>query len=96
MCSNALEFSVGSFYDPHLLSDFEGPIFRLLNAKLMQREVIDCDDKLVPPWEMDDKLRPGTLDLMKVQLLTRSRTIYRTDRTMEPARYFASRQLIMS
>ncbi|KAF8340898.1 hypothetical protein F5887DRAFT_1284197 [Amanita rubescens] len=48
----------GAYYDPHLLPDFGGPAFRLVNAKLLQREI------------MYDKLRPGTLVLMKVQLLT--------------------------
>ncbi|KAF8328291.1 hypothetical protein F5887DRAFT_1188501 [Amanita rubescens] len=69
LCSLALELSVSSYYVPHLLPDLGGPVFRLVNAKLMQREVVDSDDNLVPPWEMYDKLRPGTLVLMKVQLL---------------------------
>ncbi|KAF8347515.1 hypothetical protein F5887DRAFT_915780 [Amanita rubescens] len=61
---------VGAYYDPHLLPDFGGPTFRLVNAKLLQREIVDAEGNLIPPWEMYDKLRPGTLVLMKVQLLT--------------------------
>ncbi|KAF8349442.1 hypothetical protein F5887DRAFT_1156523 [Amanita rubescens] len=60
----------GAYYDPHLLPDFGGPAFRLVNAKLLQREIVDAEGNLIPPWEMYDKLRPGTLVLMKVQLLT--------------------------
>jgi len=45
-------------------------VFRLVNAKLIQREVVDAKDNPVHPWEMYDKLRPRTLVLMKVQLLT--------------------------
>ncbi|KAF8328020.1 hypothetical protein F5887DRAFT_156695 [Amanita rubescens] len=45
------ELTVGSYYDPHLLPNFGGPVFRLVNAKLMQREVVDIDRNLVPPWE---------------------------------------------
>ncbi|KAF8336150.1 hypothetical protein F5887DRAFT_920896 [Amanita rubescens] len=32
---------VGAYYDPHLLPDFGGPMFRLVNAKLLQREIVD-------------------------------------------------------
>ncbi|KAF8340217.1 hypothetical protein F5887DRAFT_1284308 [Amanita rubescens] len=64
------EISVGSFYDPHLLPDYGGPVFRLVNARLVQRDIVDCNDDLIAPWQMHDKLRPGTLVLMKVQLLT--------------------------
>ncbi len=45
-------------------------MFRLVNVKLIQREVVDAEGNLVPPWEMYDKLHPGTLVLIKVQLLT--------------------------
>jgi hypothetical protein len=56
--------------DLHLLPDFGGPAFRLVNTKLLQREIVDAEDNLIPPWETYDKLRPGTLVLMKVQVLT--------------------------
>ncbi len=45
-------------------------MFRLVNAKLVQRDVMDENGDLIPPWQSYDKLRPGTLVLMKVQLLT--------------------------
>ena len=41
-----------------------------MHAKLVQRNLTDIFDQLIPPWETYDKLRPGTLVLMKVQLLT--------------------------
>lgn len=64
------DVSVGSFYDPRLLPDFGGPLFRLVHAKLLQRNVVDAHGELVPPWETYDKLRPGTLVLIKAQLMT--------------------------
>ena len=64
------EIAIGAFYDPRLLPDYGGTLFRLVHAKLVQRNVVDDTEALIPPWEAYDKLRPGTLVLMKVQLLT--------------------------
>jgi hypothetical protein len=66
-CSDVL---LGAFYDPRVLPDFGGPLFQLVHAKLVQRNLTDVSDKLIPPWETYAKLHPGTLVLMKVQLLT--------------------------
>ena len=45
-------------------------MLRLVHAKLLQRNIIDSDGELIGPWQTYDKLRAGTLVLMKVQLLT--------------------------
>lgn len=65
-----VEISVGSFYDPHLLPGYGGAMFRLVNAKLVQRDIVDCNGDPIAPWRVHDKLCPETLVLMKVQLLT--------------------------
>ena len=61
---------LSAFYDPWVLPDFGGPLFQLVHAKLIQRNLTDIFDQLILPWETYDKLWPGTLVLMKVQLLT--------------------------
>lgn len=64
------DIKVGAFYDPRLLSDFGGPLFKLKLAKLKQRSLVDINDKLIAPWEEYDKLRTGTVVLMRVTLHT--------------------------
>ncbi|TEB28146.1 hypothetical protein FA13DRAFT_1815923 [Coprinellus micaceus] len=44
----------------------QGPV--LEKAKLVQQEVYDVDDNLVVPWDMYNKLRPGTLVLVNAKL----------------------------
>ena len=48
-------------YDPDLLPDHRGDLFQHKNAKLVQHDIKDANDNLVAPWEMHDKLRPGTV-----------------------------------
>ncbi|KAF8323557.1 hypothetical protein F5887DRAFT_1086793 [Amanita rubescens] len=64
------DIKVGAFYDPRLLSDFGGPLFKLKQAKLKQRHFVDINDELIAPWEEYDKLRTGTVVLMRVTLHT--------------------------
>ncbi|KAJ8515764.1 hypothetical protein ONZ45_g6855 [Pleurotus djamor] len=59
---------VGALYDPMLLPDYGGHYFQLKNNKLVQHNILDMDDNLIPPWEAYDKLRPGTLILANVTL----------------------------
>ena len=59
--------SVGAFYDPRLLYDYGGPLYRHKHAKLVQRDVQDMDSALIAPWDAYSALLPGTLVLMKVK-----------------------------
>ena len=52
-----------------MLSDHTGPLFQHVKAKLVQRDLRDLNNKLIPPWEQCDKLRPGTLVLVKAGLV---------------------------
>lgn len=58
------------YYDPRLLSDFGGPLFNLHQAKLVQRNIADVESKLVAPWHEYDKLRTGSVVLMRISLRT--------------------------
>jgi hypothetical protein len=60
---------IGAFYDPNLLPDHRGNYFNHVNAKLVQLDIRDEDDNLIPPWNMNDKLRPGTIVLIDASLV---------------------------
>ena len=64
---NAIE--LGSFYDPDLLPDHRGDYFKHVHAKLVQLDIRDENDTLIPPWDMYDNLRPGTVVLIDASLV---------------------------
>ena len=69
MCPALLgEVKVGSYYDPALLPDYRPELFDLDKDKLVQHNIVDEEEKLVPCWSLYDKLHPGTLVLCKVTL----------------------------
>ena len=59
---------VGGYYDPARLPDFRASLFDLDKDRLVQHNIIDEDEKLVPCWTLYDRLRPGTFVLCKVAL----------------------------
>ena len=61
------DITVGGLYDPRLLPDYGGSMFHHVHAKLVQKDITDIDGELIPMWETYDKLRTGTLVLMKGQ-----------------------------
>ncbi|KAF8328309.1 hypothetical protein F5887DRAFT_1288229 [Amanita rubescens] len=61
-------------YDPRFLSDYGGALFNHTLAKLVQRYIVDEEGKLTPPWLEYDKLRTGTVVLMRISLCTYSIT----------------------
>ncbi len=63
------EVAVGSFYDPNLLPDHRGDYFKHVNAKLVQLDIRNEENNLIPPWDMYDKLRPGTIVLVDASLV---------------------------
>ena len=64
------DITVGNYYDPHLLPDYGSSVFRLINAMLIQQDIVNTEENLIPPWETYNKLQPDTIVLMKVQLMT--------------------------
>jgi hypothetical protein len=59
----------GAFYSLESLPDHRGSYFQQKNAKLVQQDIWDEDNKLIPPWEMYDKLRIGTIILVDSTLI---------------------------
>lgn len=62
------EVTVGGLYDARLLPDYGGPMFEHTHSKLVQKDITDVDGELIPMWETYNKLRTGTLVLMKGRL----------------------------
>ncbi|KAJ6561262.1 hypothetical protein B0H10DRAFT_2200975 [Mycena sp. CBHHK59/15] len=62
------EVKLGAFYDPRVLEDFGGDYFSLVNAKLVQLDIRDVDNKLIPPWKQYEALRPGSLIIALVSI----------------------------
>lgn len=67
-CVLAPEVKVGAFYDPALCPDFGGAFFDLTYNKLVQLDVRDENNDLIPAWKFYEALRPGTLVLANVSL----------------------------
>lgn len=63
------EVELGGLYDPALLLDFDPSMFSLVAAKLAQQDVFGADGSLVAPWDMAEKLRPGTLVAVEANLI---------------------------
>ncbi|KAJ7793209.1 hypothetical protein B0H14DRAFT_3159746 [Mycena olivaceomarginata] len=62
------EVKLGAFYDPRLLEDFGGPVFRFTKAILRQLDIRDGENRLIPAWKQYPALRPGSLVLACVSL----------------------------
>ncbi|KAJ7934654.1 hypothetical protein B0H13DRAFT_2484977 [Mycena leptocephala] len=58
------DVKLGAFYDPRVLEDYGGPYFQHINAKLVQLDIRDADNKLIPPWKQYSALRPGSFVLV--------------------------------
>lgn len=52
-----------------MLPDHRGNYFKHVNAKLVQLDIRDETDVLIPPWNMCQKLRPGTIVLINATLV---------------------------
>lgn len=62
------EVQVGGFYDPALLPDYRPELFNLDKDRLVQHNIIDENEQLVPCHSLYDRLRPGTLVICKASL----------------------------
>jgi len=65
---------VGALYNPNLLPDYCGDLFQHKFANLVQQDIKDTNDDLVPPWliiveVMCEKLRPGTVVIVDTTLV---------------------------
>lgn len=52
-----------------MLPDYGGPFFQHQKNKLVQLDIRDIDNELIAPWNMYDKLRPGTVVLVVATLV---------------------------
>ncbi|KAJ6476676.1 hypothetical protein C8R47DRAFT_1075544 [Mycena vitilis] len=59
---------LGAHYEPTLLPDYGGPFFNHVRSKLVQLDVRDVNNDLIPPWKFYEALKPGTLVLALVSL----------------------------
>ncbi|KAJ6448506.1 hypothetical protein C8R47DRAFT_1228433 [Mycena vitilis] len=62
------DIRLGAHYEPTLLPDYGGPYFNHVKSKLVQLDVRDINNDLIPPWKFYDALKPGTLVLALVSL----------------------------
>lgn len=62
------DVKMNALYDPRVLYDYGGPVFDHNNAKLVQRHITDTSGTLIPPWLEYEKLRTGTVVLIRVSL----------------------------
>jgi len=59
---------IGAYYEPSLLPDFSTETFHLVKDKLVQHDFRDIDDELIPAWQIEKALRPGTIILVSAVL----------------------------
>jgi len=64
-----IHIKLGAFYDPDFLPDHRGDLFQQTLAKLVQQDIKDTNDELVAPWDMQHKLRPGTIVVVDTTLV---------------------------
>ncbi|KAJ6454562.1 hypothetical protein C8R47DRAFT_955212, partial [Mycena vitilis] len=62
------DIKLGAHYEPALLQDYGGSYFNHIKSKLVQLDVRDTQNNLIPPWKFYDALKPGTLVLALVSL----------------------------
>jgi len=70
---------MNALYDPRVLYDYGGPIFDHKNVKLVQRHITDTSGTLIPPWLEYEKLRTGTVVLIRL-----SKSVPHTKRILNP------------
>ncbi|KAG6905937.1 hypothetical protein DXG01_016782 [Tephrocybe rancida] len=59
---------VGALLDPNCLPDNRGPYFRHQQAKLVQHDIRDKKNKLIPSWKIYEGLAHGTLVVLECTL----------------------------
>lgn len=59
---------VGRYYDLALLPDYQPQLFDLDKDKLIQHNIMDKEDQIIPCWSLYDRLHLGMLLLCKVTL----------------------------
>ncbi|KAF8319551.1 hypothetical protein F5887DRAFT_928294, partial [Amanita rubescens] len=85
------EIKLGAHYDPRLLSDYGGALFNHSLAKLVQRNTVDEDGILTPPWLEYDKLRNGTVVLTRISKLLAEKGSYFVSvhlMTIDPSQFY--------
>ncbi|KAJ7459324.1 hypothetical protein FB451DRAFT_1046152 [Mycena latifolia] len=62
------EIKLGAHYEPSLLPDYGGSFFNHVKSKLVQHDVRDKNNVLIPPWRYYEELKPGTFVLVLATL----------------------------
>ncbi|KAF9005691.1 hypothetical protein BDQ17DRAFT_1353584 [Cyathus striatus] len=66
---NDVTVKAGALYDPALLKDYSPDYFQFKRAKLVQFPYEDANKKLIAPWDVHSKLRPGTLVTIEAKMI---------------------------
>lgn len=64
------EIKVGNTYDPNVLTDYGGPLFRHVYSQLVQHDISTLDKCMIPPWEEYEALTEGTLVIFTISIHT--------------------------
>ena len=59
---------LGKYYEPSLLPDYSPETHQLTHDKLIQYDIRDVDEQLIPTWKIESGLRPGTVVLVTALL----------------------------
>lgn len=59
---------LGALYSPWLLSDYGGTAFEFEESMLAQQDIVDSEGSLIAPWELYEKMTPGSLVLMQAKM----------------------------
>ncbi|KAJ7681096.1 hypothetical protein B0H17DRAFT_1206037 [Mycena rosella] len=62
------DIKLSAFYDPRVLEDYGGPYFEHINSKLLQLDIRDAENKLIPPSKQYAALHPGSLIIALVTI----------------------------
>ncbi|TFK65648.1 hypothetical protein BDN72DRAFT_860493 [Pluteus cervinus] len=59
---------VGKAFEAKVLPDYDAKIFALDDSRVIQQDIRDTNDCLIPPWETQYSLQPGNLLILQVRL----------------------------
>lgn len=62
--------TTNTFYEPTVLPDYRGELYKHVNAKLHQLDIRDADNELIAPQDWYSSLRHGTLVMIRATMHT--------------------------
>ncbi|KAF8439960.1 hypothetical protein L210DRAFT_850314 [Boletus edulis BED1] len=66
--ASTLTVTTNDLYNPSVLPDYGGDLFKHVHAKLRQLDFRDVNDELIPPQDWYSQLRQGTLVMVRTSL----------------------------